>query len=109
VIVVGPVFTIETSAEAVTVAVVLDELFPGFESIVVDDTVAVLVAELPFGVLALVLYVAVIVAVCPLLSVPRLHGNAVVHAPELDTNVSPGGAVSLTDTPAALLGPLLAT
>jgi hypothetical protein len=41
--------------------------------------------------------------------VPRLHGKGVEHAPLLETNVSPGGVVSLTCTLAASDGPLLPT
>src|ERR1051325_1506628 len=37
------------------------------------------------------------------------HGNAVVQAPELETNVRPAGVGSLTTTFAALFGPALAT
>jgi hypothetical protein len=55
VIVVGPVFTIERSAEVPTVPVLVDELFAGFVSLVVDDAVAVLLITVPLGVPALVL------------------------------------------------------
>ena len=48
-------------------------------------------------------------AVCPTVSVPRLHGNAVVQAPLFETNVRPAGVGSVTTTFAALAGPLLST
>ncbi len=46
---------------------------------------------------------------CPAGMVPNAQGKAVVHAPALETNVSPGGVTSATLTPAASDGPALVT
>jgi len=53
--------------------------------------------------------VVVMVAVEPEVNVPIEHGNGVVQAPVLETNVVPGGVASLTVTPAASDGPLFVT
>src|SRR5262249_22307973 len=51
----------------------------------------------------------VMVAMAPGASVPRVHGNAVVHAPVFEVNVSPVRVGSSTTTPAAVDGPTLLT
>ena len=53
--------------------------------------------------------VATIVALWPEASAPRAHGNGVVHAPVVLTNVRPGGVTSATVTPAASFGPVFVT
>src|SRR5262245_43799952 len=40
-------------------------------------------------------------------SVPRLQGKGVLQAPPFETNVTPGGAGSVTITPVAVEGPAL--
>ena len=42
-------------------------------------------------------------------TVPKAHGNAVVHAVLLAMKVKPAGVGSVTVTPVALEGPLLVT
>src|ERR1700694_4428483 len=53
--------------------------------------------------------VEVIVADCPTFRMPRLHGKALVQAPEFETNVRPAGVVSATTTPFATSGPAFVT
>jgi hypothetical protein len=81
---------------------VTDELlFALFESGVDELTVAVFVADVELGT---TLNVDVIVTTCSGASVPRLHGNGVVHPPEFETNVRRVG-VSSTITFVAEAGP----
>src|SRR2546421_7788264 len=90
----GPVFVTKRSACVPTFVVLLALSFVLFASAVVADTVAGFVTLPPK--LGEVLYVDVIVTVCPLVSVPRLHGYADVHAPLLETKVRFAGVGSLT-------------
>src|SRR5205085_6356862 len=103
----GPVLLIERSDCAPTFVVALAALFVLFGSFSFADTVVVFVTlPLKFGD---VLYVDVIVAVCPFVSVPRLHGYALVQAPLLETKVRFAGVGSDTVTPVAVDGPLFVT
>jgi len=103
----GPAVVIDTSDEMLEVVDAVAELFAEFGSADVEDTVAVLVT-VPANVEATV-YVLVMVTVAPEFIVPMLHGNAVVQPPVFDTNVRLAGVTSATDTPVAVLGPLLVT
>jgi hypothetical protein len=107
VIVAGPVLVAEMSVDALTVVEAVDELFPGVGSVVVDETVAVLLM-LPVKD-GLIVYVLVIVELAPGANVPMEHGYAVVQPPLLETKVRFAGVVSATETPVAVLGPLLVT
>src|SRR3954454_7662338 len=94
--------------------VIVDEalLFAGFGSEDVAAAVTVAVFVSGPGVEGRVM-VSVNVAVAPLVSVPALHVIVVVplHAPPgvADWNVVPGGRMSVTVTPVAVLGPPLVT
>ena len=94
---------------AETVAELVELLLPGFGSFTAEDTVAVFVMVEPFVALVFTLYVDRMITDCPPVRVPRLQGKAVVHAPELETNVAPVGVGSVTVTPVASLGPLFVT
>src|SRR5207253_8441395 len=87
--------------------VALAEMFMLFGSPVVAETVAVFVT-LPLNI-GEVLYVAVNVACCPAVSVPRLQGKVVVQAPAFESQVRFGDGGSLTVTPADDDGPLFVT
>ena len=52
---------------------------------------------------------AVIVRVAPEATAPSAHGNAATQSPAFDTNVSPAGVTSATDTAAASDGPAFVT
>jgi hypothetical protein len=103
--------SVGTLAGAVTVEVVVEVLLVRFGSVVVEETVAVLEtvpAELGLTT------TSVIVAEPPEAIVPR--EQVTVPVPEqdptdgvTDTNVVPAGRLSVTVTPAAELGPALAT
>jgi hypothetical protein len=103
----GPLLAIDKSLEAPMATVDVALLFPAFGSVVVALTVAVFEIE-PVAVDARA-NVVVIVALEPEVTVPIEHGNAVVHAPVLETNVMPGGVRSVTVTPVASDGPLFVT
>jgi hypothetical protein len=101
------VLLIAKSAAAETGFVVELVLFDGNGSGVVELTVAVLVMfPVAAGETA---YVVVIVAVAKGTSVPSEHGKGVVQAPLLETNVSPAGVGSLTETLCASDGPAFVT
>ena len=97
----------ERSACAPTLVVLLALSLVLFGSAVVVDTVAVFVT-LPLK-LGDVLYVEVIVAVCPAVIAPRLQGYGFVQAPVLETNVRFAGVGSETLTAVAVDGPLFVT
>jgi hypothetical protein len=106
----GPLLVIDRSAFAVTFVLAVELLLPGVGSEVVADTVAV------FERLATVFAVTTraIVGDAPALTVPRLQVTVLVpeHEPTegvAETKVVPAGSVSLTVTPAALLGPEFVT
>src|ERR1700752_1001183 len=110
----SPLLTIERSAKAVAVAVVVELLFPAVGSLVVEETFAVFEIVTAF---AATLPVSVNVAEAPL---PRVATEQVVVAVplqlkdgpavcDLETNVTPGGSVSVRTTFCASLGPLLTT
>ena len=103
----GPVFVIATSAFTPTMPDAVEVLFAKFGSGVVELTVAVFVT-VPVAVEARA-NVDVMVAVPAGASPRRRHGNAVVHAPEFETNVSDADGVSVTVTLSAALGPLFVT
>ena len=84
----------------------VDELFTVLGSGVEDVTVAVFDVPCKLGG---AVNVALMVTDWPLLSVPRLQGNAVVQPPEFETKANPAGVGSLTTTFAAGDGPLLVT
>lgn len=98
------------SALCVTANVaVLESLF-GVGSLVLLETLAVLLA-LPVKLLGTAKVVCMVRllfgAIVPRL--PRLHGKAVTQAPVLLTKVMPLGVMSVTTTSAALLGPRFRT
>jgi len=83
------------------------ELFALLGSGVIEDTLAEFVI-VPFAD-GDTEYVDVIETLEPAASVPSEHGNVVVHAPLLETNVKPAGVGSLIDTACESDGPLLVT
>src|SRR4029453_2672799 len=85
----------------------VDVLFAGAASLVAAATVAVL-AMAPDA-LAPTMKVLVMTRVSPETRAPRLQGNGVVQAPELETNVSPAGVASFTVTTCATEGPAFVT
>src|SRR6266545_2856477 len=101
---VGPVFVTDRSAfwttVELTVAVLLDANESGVDEL--TETVLLTVPEALAG----TEYVDVIVAVAPAATLASVHGNAVVQAPLLETNVKPAGVASLTTTVVAFEGPL---
>lgn len=103
----GPPLVICTSAFVPIVPVAVEELFSEFGSAVVALTDAVFEIE-PVAEDA-TRNVVVMAAVEPAVNVPIEHGNGVVQAPVLETNVVPAGVVSLTVTPVASDGPLFVT
>ena len=98
---------IARSASALMVVVAEELLFDAFGSVVVEETVAVLVT-LPL-VAGAAVNVVVIVTDEPAARFPIVQGNAVVHAPLFEVKVMPAGVGSLTTTPVALDGPLFVT
>ena len=104
---------IDRSAEVAagfTVVVAVAELFAELGSEVVDDTVAVFES----GPAAVGVTTIAIVAEAPFARVPRMQVTIEVPEQEptdgvADTNVTPAGSVSLTETPAAESGPPFAT
>jgi hypothetical protein len=104
----GPLFTIERSACGASEVLALAVLFADDGSLAPEVTVAVFVTEAP-ATFAGMLKVALMVAVCPAVIVPRLQGNGVVQAPLFETNVVPAGAGSLTLTLPADAGPPFVT
>jgi hypothetical protein len=93
-----------------TVVVAVELLSAGFESALVVATVAVLLN----GPAAVGFTTIVTVALAPFPSEPRAHVTVAVpeHDPtdaDDDTNVTPAGSGSLTDTAAAAFGPALCT
>src|SRR6266496_4291643 len=122
VIVAGPLFVTERSAEALTVAELDWLLLPGVGSLVVDDAEAVFVSVVLFTTFAPTFKTSVKVAEEPEASVPivqfteplaptagfvQLNAGPVFCASE--TNVVPAGSVSLSVTLCASLGPLFVT
>ena len=114
-----PVLPIDRSACAVTVVVVVDELLIGLGSAVGELTVAVLLIDPP-GVAGLTCTTSVKFEVDPAATLalsavtgPVAPTAGVVAAQPAgavnDTNVVFGGRTSLSDTVAALLGPLFVT
>ena len=113
----GPLFVTTRSALFETVVDAVALLFPGFGSLVVDVTVAVLLIVVPFGVAAFTFATSVKVAVAPLISDAIEH---VVVAPVVQMNAGPvvwfsetnvvfAGSVSVNETVEASDGPLFAT
>jgi len=100
--------TIDRSAEVTTAVVTDDVLFDGTGSLVVELTLAVLVI-VPVALDATCQIDVIVGQPGPEGTVPSEQGNGVVHAPEFETTVKPGGAGSLTVTPAAPDGPLFVT
>src|SRR5439155_436630 len=106
----GPVFVTERSAPALTVVVVVAELFPGTLSVVPLDIVAVLLIVVPFGVFAVTLTTSLNVAVAPALNievvqlivpVPRTGGGEQLKTGPLvcanETNVVFVGVASVNE------------
>src|SRR4051794_31875010 len=104
----GPLLRIERSACGASEVVAVAVLLPLFGSLAPEVTVAVFVVNVPAK-FAGIENVALIVAICPAVIVPRLQGNAVVQAPVFETKVRPAGVGSLTTTLPADAGPLLTT
>jgi hypothetical protein len=105
---------IARSADAVTVVLATEVLFAGFGSAVVDDTDAVF-DNVP-ACAGAVTTTVIVGAVAPVAKAGRVHVTdtfpVFVHAqpaPDADTNDTPAGNVSVTDTPAASDGPPLTT
>src|SRR2546430_17347660 len=118
----GPVFVTERSAPALTVVVVVAELFPGTLSVVPLDIVAVLLIVVPLGVFALTFTTRLKLALAPAANVAIAHvtvpvppaaGLVQVNAGPLicatDTNVVFAGVASLSEAFWASLGPAFAT
>src|SRR5690242_8187720 len=101
----GPVLVTARSVEVVVVAVAVAKLFAGFGSGDVAETEA----KLRMGPVTPdpTVYVLVMTTLDPGAIVPKAQGYTVVQPPVFDTKVSPGGVPSVTDTPLAVLGPLL--
>jgi hypothetical protein len=110
----GPDFTTARSADAVTVVLAVEVLFPGTGSAVADDTDAEFDNDPACA--GAVTVTVITGALVPVASVGRVHVTetlpAFVHvhpAPDADTNVVPAGSVSVTDTAVASDGPLSVT
>ena len=112
----GALFVIETSAELVIVMFAVEELFPGFESVVVLETIAVF-ESVPAAVPEPTFTVSVNAAEEPAVSVaieqltvaPVVQLNA---GPEFcwnETNVAPAGMASVSETDRASASPLFVT
>ena len=91
---------------ALMVVVTLEESLLEIGSELVALTSAVLVMEPE---LAVTLYEAVIVTLCPLTRVPSAQGKPVMQGDVADVNVNPAGVGSLRTTFVAVPGPLLVT
>src|SRR5947209_6312773 len=93
--------------EPAPIAVVtLEKSFVEIGSKLVPATSAVLVTEPE---VAVTLYEAVMVTLCPLTSVPIAQGKPVMHGAVADANVKPDAVGSLRTTFVAVAGPLLVT
>jgi hypothetical protein len=110
----GPVLMIDRSADAVTVVATVEVLLAGFGSAVVEDTDAVLDSAAACA--GAVTTTVINGAVAPVANVALVHVTdtlpALVHTqpvPDADTNVTPAGSVSVTDTLPASDGPASAT
>ena len=110
----GPVFTTERSAEAVTAVTALAVSFAGFGSVVVLETVAVFVSVPAWA--GAVTTTVMVGAAAAVASAATVHVTDTFPAfehvhpvPDADTNVTPAGSVSVTETPAASDGPKLLT
>ena len=110
----GPVLVTDRSAEAVTVVVATDVLFPGAGSAVVEATDAVLVREVAWA--PAVMTMVIVGAVVPVASAGRVQVTdalpvfvQVQPVPVADTKATPAGRVSVTETLAASEGPALPT
>lgn len=110
----GPVFTIDRSAEALTVVVAEEVLLARFGSAVAAPTVARFVRVAPWA--GAVTTIVMVGAVAPVASAglvqvtdtfPELVQTHPV--PVAETNVTPAGSVSVTDSVAAFDGPAFAT
>jgi hypothetical protein len=97
------------SALVTTDVVVVELLLPPVWSVVDDETVAVFVIGFGVEYEDGTAYVVVMVAVAPAATVPSEHGYAVVHAPVLETKVSPVGVASETMAVAAGSPPTFVT
>jgi hypothetical protein len=112
----GAAFVTETSAEVVIVVFAVEELFPGFESVVALETIAVL-ESVPAAVPELMFTVSVNAAEEPAVSVAieQVMVAPVVQlklGPEFcwnETNVAPGGMASVSETDWASARPLFVT
>ena len=103
----GPVFVAERSATADVGVVTVLELSDGSGSPVGLVSVAVF-AIVPVK-LDGIEYVAVIETSAPLAMSPSGHGKPPVHGALAETNASPAGVGSASETALAVLGPLLCT
>ena len=104
----------DRSASGVTVVDAVEVLFAGVWSGVVAVTVAVSVSVAAWA--GAVTTTVIAGAVAPLASAGRVHVTdtfpTLVHVqpvPVADTNVTPAGSVSVTDSPDAAAGPAFAT
>jgi hypothetical protein len=104
----------DRSADAVTVVLAVAVLFPGVGSAVVDETLAVFVSAAACE--GAVTTTAIAGAVAPVTRAGLVQLTETlpefVHVqpvPAADTNVTPAGNVSATDTFAASDGPLFVT
>ena len=102
------------SADAVTVVFAVAVLLPGVGSLVVDDTLAVLVSEAACA--GAVTTTVIVGAVTPVASAGRVQVTDTLPAfvqvhpvPVAETKVTPAGRVSATDRFAASDGPLFTT
>src|ERR1041385_1016080 len=110
----GPLFTIETSAFALTVVITVELLLFEFGSELDDVAVAVLVSTVPFGMVDCGRTVMVNCALCGLprsgmvqaTSWPPVHVAAGPVFCTTETKVRPDGSVSLKETSVAASGPL---
>jgi hypothetical protein len=110
----GPVLTMDRSADAVTVVLAVEVLFPGTGSVVALETVAVFDRLPPCT--GAVTTTVIVGAAVPVANAGRVHVTdtfpTFVHVqpvPVAETNVTPAGRVSATDTFAASDGPLSVT
>ena len=110
----GPDFTIETSADAVTVVTAEEELLPLIGSGVALETVAPLVNVVACA--GAETTIVIVGAVAPAASAARVQDTdtfpVFVQAqpgPVADPKVTPAGSVSVTNNDAASDGPPLAT
>ena len=109
----GPLFVTERSAFALTSVEAVDELLLGFESGVVDVTLAVFITIVPFVSEPLNVTVTLNVADAPAAKVaieqvtvaPVVQVNVGPFVCDSETNVVPAGRVSVSVTEAAFEGP----